>query len=195
MNILVKDTAEIFDTIGKWENYCELVSLKENIVNEWRQIVHNKIMEYFNRTENQVKGWSFDFTEYGETPHFRWIPEGCETLLTLNLYRFKDFNLWLHANEVDSSKVKNTIKTEQFKSLLLNHRNDNDSHDWFVFEERGNFYFDGAPCNGNFDGSRMLWYAYHKFDRYIEQLHKKLDLIRTEENQILFQQLYSNVKN
>jgi len=194
MQSLINKTSELLKTPDQWDNYCELVELKDQIINMWRQSVHNSIMEYFNHPDNQIEGWKFDFTKHGLMPHFRWIPTNCDTIFTINLYQFKDFNLWLHANEIDSDAVKKKIKSDQFKRLLSNHRNDDDSHAWFIFQEKGNFYFEGATCNGNFDYRRMLWYAYHRFDDYIKQLTEKLNLIRTEENVLLFQELYQEVK-
>ena len=194
MELLIEKTSQMLDTIERWENYCELTNLKKSIINKWTVSIHKRIMAYFEDSDNQMDGWSFDFTKSGGSPHFRWIPNNCDTIFTLNLYQFKDFNLWLHAEKVESVIVKEKIKSDQFKSLISYHRNDDDTHAWFVFQEKGNFDFEGADCNGNLSYRHMLWYANFQFDDYIKQLKEKLDLICTKENSLLFQKLYQEVK-
>jgi len=189
MKLLLDKTAELFQTPDQWDNYLELIDLKDELIHNWHDETEKRILDFFMKSENNVEGWLFK-----ENDTFCWFPDGCGDVIALSLEDLMNFGLYIDINKIDSEKAKELVKTEKYRKLCMHHRNDDNNNDWYIFQEFGNFHFDGAASNGSFGYERLLWYAYHQSNVYIGQLFEKLNQIRTEDNVLLFQEFYKEIK-
>jgi hypothetical protein len=190
MQLLIDETAELFKTSEQWDNYLELVDLKGDIIEGWRDSVEKQVVEFFRKPVNEIDGYSFS-----KSSCFDWYVEGYDNAFAISVWDFRDFGLWVDEGKIDCDKANELVKEEKYKEIWKPFRNDEESDEDWIYYEKGNFHFDDARHNGNFeDEEEFIWYTYHRFNEYVEQIIEKLDLFCTEENRQLLKKLYKEVR-
>lgn len=190
MSLLIKETAKLFKTPEQWDNYLELTALKDDLVETWQNSVKKQVLDFFRKPENKIKGCSFS-----ESSCFDWYLEGYQKAFAICVWGYRDFGLWIDTDEIDCEKANELVKEEKYKKIWSCFRNDEEIDEDWIFYEKGNFSFEGALNNRNFnDNEEIIWCANKYTKEYCQQIKEKLELFCTKENRLLLKKLYQKVK-
>jgi len=190
---LFKQAMTMFNSPEKWNAFIELVSQKDNIIDQWFLKLTESAKKKF-LAEDLVQGW--EFKTWGTFGMKWYLKEYGENSISLILDNGA-FSLYAEPNFNNLEVIQKLLKTEIFAPLLqcFNRFDSLYQEGGKLITEDKNFSF-GSPYDSKFDFDRLAWYAGNKSKDFLNQISEKVNKFRKDEKMnFLLNQLNQEAKN
>lgn len=192
-NELLQKSINLFsnENPDKWNAFLDFISLKDEIINHWYDVLDKKIKNYFENEE--IKDWSYKY--YNKKQHtwflenFKTCPEPGQSLclwleFTNNILQF---SLYVNDNFFDSKEIDNFIKLQKYEPLLKafkideKHIDEEPLNGYKLIDYWKIFKFE-TTYNNNYDIEHLAWFAGNKTEELVNQIAEKVNIFRKDEN-------------
>ncbi len=176
---LITQAQAIFDTPEKWNSFLELISLKDEIRNQWyTKLKEDAIMKF--STDEHVDGWAFKAWGLWD---MRWYQEKHgEKSISIVLSWWGQIALWCDSSRYNMSELERQLNNETFAPLKTCFtRLDGFNNENCLLYECRNYSFENSPYNTKFDLERLAWYAGNNTELFLSQIVEKVNRFRKDE--------------
>jgi len=178
----VEKVNEFFSEKDLWLSFWNLAGQRKDIRNLWWKTFKESMDKCFT-VDNVIEGWSYISSGNME---FRWFLKGFDET-SLHLI-FRDWNekysllLWADPKYYDTKEIDRLLEQEEYLPIIFafKRRDSIPSNSNVKVAEKGNFSFGDDPMNGDFEVTRLAWYANYKTDEFLSQIITKIDRFRKD---------------
>jgi hypothetical protein len=179
---VLKQVEKDFEERAQWNSFLELIKCKDFICNSWFDVLKIELNDCFG-IRNKVEKWSYSSKDSWD---YRWyITEFGKESFCLRFDRLSLF-LWANRNVFNIKEISSLLNDKKFTPIISAFEKQNEINaedNEYKIVETGNFLFDENDCNnGRFNLDQIAWYAKHKTNDFVEQLEKKIDKFRKNDN-------------
>jgi len=178
---IFKQAEMFFEKKEEWYSFLDLLEYKDRIYWNWYKKCKYELNRRFQEEEIDKKGnwlyysWgNFDFKwflkDFGHDSLCIWLQNSL-------------FYLWANGNIYDVEEISKLLQQKKFIPIISAFERQDDiflPNNWEKVVERGNFHF-GDEYDGNFDNSRLAWYANFRTNDLADQIIRKVNRFRNNE--------------
>jgi hypothetical protein len=181
-NDILNQVEDLFSDAEQWTSFLELSQQRDFIRNSWWQDFRSQMNKCF-AVDNPVEGWGF--ASWG-TWDYRWFLKefGDKSLCLWSREWNGNYSLllWADQNLYDSKRISDLLQEQKYLPIVSAFERQDEipaPENSVKIMEHGNFHFEDT-MDGHFNVNRLAWYAHYKSTELVDQILKKVDNFRRD---------------